>query len=122
MATLTYAYADSTVVVGPLATYAEPHTYDLCADHATRLTAPRGWEIVRLSVDMTPPDPTPDDLVALAEAVRAAAKRGEEAPAVEQPVRRPVRTQEASDFDHIAPATRKRHLRSLPTESDADEQ
>ena len=55
MATLTYVYADSTVVLGPLATYAEPHTYDLCADHATRLTAPRGWDIVRLAVDMTPP-------------------------------------------------------------------
>jgi hypothetical protein len=30
VATLTYVYADSTAVVGPLATYAEPHSYDLC--------------------------------------------------------------------------------------------
>ena len=49
MATLTYVYSDSTAVLGPLATYAEPHCYDLCAEHAERLTAPRGWEIVRLA-------------------------------------------------------------------------
>ena len=42
VATLTYVYADSTAVVGPLAAYAEPHSYDLCEDHATKLTAPRG--------------------------------------------------------------------------------
>ena len=49
VATLTYAYSDSTAVVGPLATYAEPHSYDLCDAHADRLTAPRGWEVVRLT-------------------------------------------------------------------------
>ena len=43
VATLTYVYSDSTAVLGPLATYAEPHCYDLCAEHAERLTAPRGW-------------------------------------------------------------------------------
>ena len=42
VATLTYVYADSTAVVGPLATHAEPHCYDLCEEHANRLTAPRG--------------------------------------------------------------------------------
>ena len=42
VATLTYVYSDQTAVLGPLATYAEPHTYDLCAEHAERLTAPRG--------------------------------------------------------------------------------
>ena len=41
------AHADSTAVLGPLATYAEPHCYDLCAIHGDRLTAPRGWEIYR---------------------------------------------------------------------------
>lgn len=65
-ATLTYVYAEQTAVLGPLATYAEPHTYDLCEDHARRLTAPRGWDIVRLEMGEEPPD----DLVALAEAVR----------------------------------------------------
>ncbi|MEO7060656.1 MAG: DUF3499 domain-containing protein [Lapillicoccus sp.] len=74
VATLTYVYRDSTVVLGPLATYAEPHTYDLCAKHAERLTVPRGWEVVRLSGDYTPPPPSSDDLLALADAVREAGR------------------------------------------------
>ncbi|MCA1784032.1 MAG: DUF3499 domain-containing protein, partial [Intrasporangiaceae bacterium] len=76
VATLTYVYADSTAVVGPLATYAEPHTYDLCTDHAEGLTPPRGWDIVRLTIDSETTLPTPprtmrigDDLSALADAV-----------------------------------------------------
>ncbi|TWE12135.1 DUF3499 domain-containing protein [Rudaeicoccus suwonensis] len=72
VATLTYVHADRTAVLGPLATYAEPHTYDLCADHTTRMTAPRGWNVVRLAIDLSEPEPTPDDLLALADAVRAA--------------------------------------------------
>lgn len=48
VATLTYAYSDSTAVIGPLATHVEPHAYDLCSFHAGRLTAPRGWEVLRL--------------------------------------------------------------------------
>jgi hypothetical protein len=70
VATLTYVYADSTAVVGPLATQAEPHTYDLCTQHAHRLTAPRGWEVVRFEGELTPPRAVHDDLTALAEAVR----------------------------------------------------
>ncbi len=69
VATLTYVYAEQTAVLGPLATYAEPHSYDLCSAHGIGLTAPRGWDIVRLD----PPEglaPPADDLVALAEAVR----------------------------------------------------
>jgi hypothetical protein len=73
VATLTYVYADSTAVVGPLATYAEPHCYDLCAVHAERLTAPLGWEVVRLPHD-EPAGPSTDDLEALANAVREAAR------------------------------------------------
>ena len=81
MATLTYVYADSTAVLGPLATFAEPHCYDLCAEHSERLTAPRGWQIVRLS----PPEsgrraPSTDDLEALAIAVREAARAPEPPP------------------------------------------
>jgi hypothetical protein len=74
VATLTYVYSDSTAVLGPLALYAEPHCYDLCAEHAERLTAPRGWEVVRLAVDLPPPRPSDDDLLALADAVREAAR------------------------------------------------
>jgi hypothetical protein len=80
-ATLTYVYADSTAVLGPLATYAEPHCYDLCAPHSVRLTAPRGWEVVRLGPDPDAHGPTSDDLVALADAVRETARL---APGVER--------------------------------------
>lgn len=74
MATLTYVYADSTAVLGPLATYAEPHCYDLCDIHSERLTAPRGWEVVRITPDPDSLRPTSDDLEALADAVREAAR------------------------------------------------
>jgi hypothetical protein len=74
IATLTYVYRDQTAVVGPLATYAEPHTYDLCVEHAERLTAPRGWEIVRLAGEYVEPEPSHDDLLALANAVREAGR------------------------------------------------
>ncbi len=73
-ATLTYVYSDQTAVLGPLATYAEPHAYDLCAYHAERLSAPRGWEVIRLAVDPAASGPSEDDLLALAEAVREAAR------------------------------------------------
>jgi hypothetical protein len=102
VATLTYVYADSTAVVGPLATYAEPHTYDLCEAHAARLTAPRGWEVVRHEGEH--PDAVAarnaDDLVALADAVREAAR----------PARGPGPSPE--------PGTGRRgHLRALPSRS-----
>lgn len=72
VATLTYAYAERAVVVGPLAMYAEPHAYDLCARHALGMTAPRGWEVVRLSDDGLVPVEVndTDDLLAVVEAVR----------------------------------------------------
>jgi hypothetical protein len=71
--TLTYVYADQTAVLGPLATYAEPHAYDLCQTHSERLSAPRGWEVVRLAHDDVQA-PSSDDLLALADAVREAAQ------------------------------------------------
>lgn len=46
-ATLTYVYADSMAVLGPLSQSAEPHSYDLCDRHAERLSAPQGWQVVR---------------------------------------------------------------------------
>lgn len=78
MATLTYVYAESTAVLGPLATYAEPHSYDLCATHADRLTVPRGWEVLRLALPAAPPR-SADDILALAEAVREPGQPGEDA-------------------------------------------
>ena len=76
MATLTYAYADRAVVVGPLAISAEPHCYDLCEDHASGLTAPRGWEVVRhqREHDDVVRARSTSDLEALADAVREAAR------------------------------------------------
>ncbi len=38
------------VVLGPLSIAHEPHTYDLCAIHAERLSAPQGWQVVRHQV------------------------------------------------------------------------
>jgi hypothetical protein len=55
--------------VGPLATVSEPHSWDLCVLHAGRITAPRGWELVRHAGSL-PSYPDDDDLVALADAVR----------------------------------------------------
>lgn len=109
MATLTYVYADSTAVLGPLATYAEPHCYDLCEQHAGSLTVPRGWEVLRLAMPATPPQPGPDDLLALANAVREAASRP---PAAETaPGQRAVHP--ALEAPAAAEGTRRGHLRIL---------
>ncbi|MGO4491620.1 DUF3499 domain-containing protein [Arthrobacter sp. 2YAF22_2] len=110
VATLTYVYADSTAVLGPLATYAEPHCYDLCEQHAGSLTVPRGWEVLRLALPATPAGPGPDDLLALAHAVREAAAR----PAAATD---PGQGQRAAHPALEAPAagegTRRGHLRVL---------
>ena len=91
-------------MLGPLAAYVEPHCYDLCADHAGRLTAPRGWEVVRLPVqDSEPPAVAADDLEALANAVREAGPPGSPAEPVGQGV-------EVSRRGHL------RVLRSSPKE------
>ncbi|AXT85724.1 DUF3499 domain-containing protein [Aeromicrobium sp. A1-2] len=74
VATLTYVYADQTAVLGPLATYAEPHTYDLCAQHTQRMSAPQGWSVLRLAPDPQAAEPSRDDLLALADAVREAGR------------------------------------------------
>ncbi|MDR7328689.1 DUF3499 domain-containing protein [Corynebacterium guangdongense] len=66
VATLTYAYADSTAVVGPLATVAEPHSWDLCADHAERITVPIGWEMLRVDQIAIEDLDDPDSAAAIA--------------------------------------------------------
>lgn len=100
VATLTYVYSDSTAVVGPLATSAEPHSYDLCERHALRLTAPRGWEVVRYEGEF-PAEPSADDLTALAEAVREAGRAD-----------RPV--EQVAGVVATAGTGRRGHLRVLP--------
>lgn len=111
VATLTYVYADSTAVLGPLATYAEPHCYDLCSEHSERLTAPRGWEVVRLAIDAASARPSGDDLEALANAVREAART----PRQERPSARPsdaLGGPEGRDSNPMEVA-RRGHLRVL---------
>jgi hypothetical protein len=98
---LTYVYAESTAVIGPLAAYPEPHTYDLCEPHARSLTAPRGWDLVRHDGEYEPPPPSSDDLVALAEAVREAGR-----PA--------TGTRQADEPAPGAPVGRRGHLRVIP--------
>lgn len=100
MATLTYVYADSTAVLGPLATYAEPHCYDLCQMHSERLTAPRGWEIVRITPDPDALKPSSEDLEALANAVREAARPRYE-PGAPLPTEVPVGSVEVARRGHL---------------------
>jgi hypothetical protein len=101
-------YSDQTAVVGPLATFAEPHTYDLCADHAERLTPPRGWEIVRLSGEYVEPEPSHDDLLALANAVREAGR-----PRLGEPVQPPVARPGQESAAGAVETGRRGHLRVL---------
>jgi hypothetical protein len=99
VATLTYVYSDQTAVLGPLAMYAEPHAYDLCEPHSERLSAPRGWEVLRLAPDPDASGPTDDDLLALADAVREAA--------------RPPAAGGAVTADSVREVGRRGHLRVL---------
>jgi hypothetical protein len=103
--TLTYVYADQTAVVGPLATYAEPHAYDLCDQHSERLSAPRGWEVMRLVSDLSPRPPSDDDLLALANAVREAARPVPAAapPAAEEGMRETARRGHLRVLTHDEP-------------------
>jgi hypothetical protein len=72
--TLTYIYSESTAVLGPLATFSEPHSYDLCDKHSARLTVPNGWNVMRQAVDEDQSGPSEDDLMAIADAVREVAQ------------------------------------------------
>lgn len=104
MSTLTYVYADQTAVLGPLATYAEPHAYDLCAFHSERLSAPRGWEVVRLALGSQDPQPSEDDLLALADAVREAGR-----PLIARPI-------EPAPVETGREVARRGHLRVLSSD------
>lgn len=65
VATLTFVYADSTAVIGPLSTEVNPHGYDLCARHAASFTAPNGWTVLMAPAPLRPED----DHLALAKAL-----------------------------------------------------
>ncbi|MDP1706766.1 MAG: DUF3499 domain-containing protein [bacterium] len=108
--TLTYVYADSVAVVGPLATFAEPHAYDLCEIHGDRLTVPNGWQVIRQERSGTEPGPSDEDLMAIAEAVREVA----------HPMRNATNTNSASQSQVTNPVNsqnlgRRGHLRAVRT-------
>jgi len=100
--TLTYIYSDSTAVLGPLATFAEPHAYDLCEEHSARMSAPQGWTVIKEEVSESSSGPSDDDLMAIADAVREVGMREELA---DLPVSIPLPTQEIG---------RRGHLRAIP--------
>ena len=101
--TLTYIYAESTAVLGPLATFSEPHAYDLCDKHSTRLTVPNGWNVIRPAADENQTGPSDDDLMAIADAVREVAAKDIEAIA---PTQTPSAQQQLG---------RRGHLRAVPS-------
>lgn len=68
--------------------------------HSERLTAPRGWEIVRITPDPDALRPSSDDLEALANAVREAARPRYE-PGAPLPTEVPVGTIEVARKGHL---------------------
>ena len=71
MAVLTYNYADSVAVIGPLPAERDPHGYDLCLAHARSLTVPNGWTVQRVPGELR----QQDDVLALAKALADAEDR-----------------------------------------------
>lgn len=126
-------YADSTIVLGPLATEAQPEAYDLCEKHLESFTAPRGWQVIRLATDLRPAPPSDDDLTALADAVREASRTPPSRPGPAEHAGRPggilpgplTRDRTGPDElpDHLAglndgEITRRGHLRVLRGEKE----
>jgi len=107
--TLTYIYADSTAVLGPLATFSEPHSYDLCEAHGKRLTVPNGWNVIKEDSSQIGAGPSEDDLMAIADAVREVANS-------KSPTEEPVQTNSNNDLiSHDAQLGRRGHLRAVPS-------
>lgn len=100
--TLTYIYSESRAVLGPIATFSEPHAYDLCERHASRLTVPNGWTVEREAISHEGVGPSEDDLMAIADAVREVARSYQENTTPETP----------SAANHVG---RRGHLRAVPS-------
>lgn len=45
VATLAYQYGEARVWIDVLADERDPHSYDLCARHAARVSVPNGWHL-----------------------------------------------------------------------------
>jgi len=99
--TLTYIYSDSTAVLGPLSTFAEPHAYDLCAEHSDKLTVPQGWTVIAHNPESHQSEPTPDDVLAIAEAIRQTLRI------------------DLAPKPHTPEVGRRGHLRAIPNQSDS---
>lgn len=102
--TLTYIYADSTAVLGPLATYAEPHAYDLCEIHSEKMTVPMGWTVLQHK-DSYSAGPSDDDLMAIADAIREVGRAENDS----------LDSSSHSKRDKSAQQGRRGHLRVLPS-------
>lgn len=102
--TLTYIYADSVAVLGPLATFAEPHAYDLCEVHSQRMSVPRGWTVIKQEPETEQAGPSSDDLMAIADAIREAGSAPETRAANDGVVRQPIQND----------VGRRGHLRAIP--------
>lgn len=100
--TLTYIYAESRAVLGPIATFSEPHSYDLCERHGARLTVPNGWSVERESASVEGAGPSEDDLMAIADAVREVARTHQQSEAEVLPTQSPA-------------IGRRGHLRAVPS-------
>jgi len=106
--TLTYIYADQTALLGPIATFSEPHSYDLCEKHATRMTVPNGWKVIRQQPDAEAAGPSNDDLMAIADAVREVAAFHAQELVENSPEARP------QSATAQAALGRRGHLRAVP--------
>lgn len=84
--TLTYIYSESRAVVGPIATFSEPHSYDLCERHGAKLTVPNGWSVDREISTTEGVGPSEDDLMAIADAVREVARTHQESESTSQTI------------------------------------
>ena len=100
--TLTYIYAESMAVVGPLATFNEPHAYDLCVMHGERLKVPHGWSVIKQELTGEEHGPSEDDLMAIADAVREVAMA---------PLRSEENIKNESSHTQLG---RRGHLRAVP--------
>lgn len=100
--TLTYIYAESRAVLGPIAMFSEPHAYDLCERHAARLTVPNGWTVERELHESQGQGPSEDDLMAIADAVREVARSHRQEP-------------ESTTSSQVSQVGRRGHLRAVPS-------
>ena len=64
-ATLVYSHAEETVIVGPLSSDDNPHSWDLCARHSAQFRPPEGWTVIRDEPDAD----GVDDMTALLDSV-----------------------------------------------------